>query len=70
MLGRYSRWVYTWRLLFAVMAAGLAAVVSVPLMVFKSIRGSLSTLAPTLAFSVATVEVIQDHPAYIPLLYV
>jgi hypothetical protein len=33
---------------------------------FKSIRDSLSTAAPTWAFSTLAHYVIQDHPAYIP----
>jgi len=36
------------------------------LMVFKSIRDLLSVPASTWAISVAALEVIQDHPAYIP----
>ena len=35
-------------------------------MVFKSIRGSLSSIAPTCAFGMSAFYVIQDHPAYIP----
>jgi hypothetical protein len=33
-------------------------------MVFKTIHALLSVPASTWAFSVATLEVIQDHPAY------
>jgi hypothetical protein len=36
------------------------------LMVFKTISDLLSVPASTWAFSVAAVEVIQDHPAHIP----
>jgi hypothetical protein len=36
------------------------------LAVFKSIRGSLSSIAPTCAFGMSAFYVIQDHPAYIP----
>jgi hypothetical protein len=35
-------------------------------MVFKTIRDLLSVSASTWAFSVTALEVIQDHPAYIP----
>ena len=35
-------------------------------MVFKSIRGSPFDMATTWAFSVSTLCVVQDHPAYIP----
>jgi hypothetical protein len=35
-------------------------------MVFKRMRDSLSVPASTCAFSVAALQVIQDHPVYIP----
>lgn len=36
------------------------------LMVFKNVCDSLSAIAPNWAFSMLTLDLIQDHPVHIP----
>ena len=55
--GRSPRWLPAWL---------PAACLGSQLMVFKSIRGSSFDTATTWAFSMSTLCVVQDHPAYIP----